>query len=111
MRQQLTARLEELQANPRADMGEIQAISIQLQEYEEEDLRCACIETENAEHDLEQDRKDAENWDGRGDLMVMTCRQRHLQIEMQSHATIGSLCAKGPSTHMFSLLQQEGVAA
>lgn len=110
-RAQVAVRLRELQATPGACAAEVRALAAQVEEFEQEDLRCACIETENAERDLAQEREDAENWDGRGDLMVMTCRQRHLQIEMQQHATVGALSARINSVELFGILAEEGVAA
>eukprot|EP00747_Dinoflagellata_sp_TGD_P201309 gnl/TRDRNA2_/TRDRNA2_74786_c0_seq1.p1 gnl/TRDRNA2_/TRDRNA2_74786_c0~~gnl/TRDRNA2_/TRDRNA2_74786_c0_seq1.p1 ORF type:complete len:449 (+),score=71.46 gnl/TRDRNA2_/TRDRNA2_74786_c0_seq1:2-1348(+) len=108
-RQVLTSRLVELRSSATPNASEIRAISLKLEEYEKEDLRCAQIEAENEELDLKQEKEDAENWDGRGDLMVSGCRQRHMQLEKQTKGTVGALCAGGDSAKLFGTLKTEGV--
>lgn len=63
-----------------------------------------------AQYDEMLDDKDAEEWDGRGDLMVREWRRQRLHIEQQDHATLyGFGCGMQREKVFFELLSLHSI--
>ncbi|CAE8703732.1 unnamed protein product, partial [Polarella glacialis] len=105
---------EEGQAGGDTTDWEERAILEQLQELqslEEQGGANESLEAQFASYEQILDANDAEDWDGRGDLMVRHWRREHLQIEQQEPCTVYSVGA-GSQQHeknFFELLSLHSV--
>lgn len=97
-----------------ADWEEM-AILQQLEELERADVAPASSSGEALRRQFEQydemlEAQDAEEWDGRGDLMVREWRRLHLQIEQQEPCTVYALgCGTLREQAFFELLSVHSV--
>eukprot|EP00746_Dinoflagellata_sp_MGD_P014643 gnl/MRDRNA2_/MRDRNA2_132200_c0_seq1.p1 gnl/MRDRNA2_/MRDRNA2_132200_c0~~gnl/MRDRNA2_/MRDRNA2_132200_c0_seq1.p1 ORF type:complete len:946 (+),score=236.76 gnl/MRDRNA2_/MRDRNA2_132200_c0_seq1:63-2840(+) len=89
------------------------AVLTQLQELES----CNDVQTDTealkrqfAQYDEMLDAKDAEEWDGRGDLMVREWRRQHLNIEQVDPATLYAVgCGNLREATFFEVLQLHSI--
>lgn len=75
-----------------------------LESVQDSDLRAVF-----AHYEEMLDAKDAEDWDGRGDLMVRHWRREHLHIEQQEQATLFSLGCCHHERVFFELLSLHSI--
>lgn len=87
------------------------AILEQLQELENSGASDAeALRTQFAAYDEMLDARDAEEWDGRGDLMVREWRRAHLHIEQQDPAKLHALgYGSLRERDLFELLSMHGI--
>lgn len=87
------------------------AILEQLEELQkEEDVGNANLAAQFAHYEEMIDAEDAENWDGRGDLMVREWRRLHLHIEQQDPSTCYALgCGSMTERSFFELLSLHSI--
>mmetsp|Transcript_74963 Transcript_74963/g.219596 ORF Transcript_74963/g.219596 Transcript_74963/m.219596 type:complete len:928 (-) Transcript_74963:71-2854(-) len=90
------------------------AILEQLQELEREEERASggqsALSAQFAQYEEMLDAQDAEEWDGRGDLMVREWRQRHLHIEQQERSTTYAIgCGMQTERGLFELLSLHSI--
>lgn len=87
------------------------AILEQLEELQkDEDASNANLAAQFAHYEEMIDAEDAENWDGRGDLMVREWRRLHLHIEQQDPSTCYALgCGSMTERSFFELLSLHSI--
>merc|ERR1719160_539751 len=89
------------------------AVLEQLQELENSDNvqnDRQALQRQFAQYDEMLDAKDAQEWDGRGDLMVMPWRRQHLNIEQVDSATLyGFGCGNLREATFFEVLQLHSI--
>eukprot|EP00929_Paragymnodinium_shiwhaense_P083927 TRINITY_DN44854_c0_g1_i2.p1 TRINITY_DN44854_c0_g1~~TRINITY_DN44854_c0_g1_i2.p1 ORF type:complete len:957 (+),score=282.21 TRINITY_DN44854_c0_g1_i2:71-2941(+) len=88
------------------------AILEQIQDLESQPdaLSAEALKSQFAAYDEMIDAKDADDWDGRGDLMVREWRRLHLQIEQQEASTIYSYgCGQLREQLFFELLSLHSI--
>ncbi|CAJ1433949.1 unnamed protein product [Effrenium voratum] len=117
----LLARLKEIQATGCGSMSmewEEKAILEQLQDWTESASWRVFSELQEdtglamqfAQYEEMLDAEDAEEWDGRGDLMVRDWRRRHLHIEQQEPSITYSLgCGSLSERSFFELLSLHSI--
>mmetsp|Transcript_46131 Transcript_46131/g.107935 ORF Transcript_46131/g.107935 Transcript_46131/m.107935 type:complete len:899 (-) Transcript_46131:266-2962(-) len=120
----LLSRLEEIQNSKWASLQdertpkdfedgawEESAILEQLEELQrDEAVTNSALATQFAQYEEMIDAEDAEQWDGRGDLMVREWRRQHLHIEQQDPSTLYSLgCGSMSERSFFELLSLHSI--
>lgn len=111
----LAARLQREEEYPDPVNGDWEEMAIleQLEDLERRDTTGnsqVALAAQFAQYEEMLDAKDAEEWDGRGDLMVREWRRQHLHIEQQEPSTVYAYgCLSFSEKSFFELLSLHSI--